>query len=204
MRIFSSVHFLLALGIVSCATPSKAQQARGAESAQVQVAELLSSVQAALAEAQKELSREEVPLLKSVTLDLSTEAKKDAGGKISLYVVSFGAKREKAESQEIEITLTPPPKGSTQKAGFKPAVVTDRLVAAIVTAAHGVRGAGANKDFPLVFSGLKVTLGFEVTTVGSPGVKFEILPVGFELSGDVSRSTAQKITVQYENPAPKQ
>jgi len=53
---------------------------------------------------------------------------------------------------------------------------------------------------PLVASALKVVLSFVVKGDTSGGVKFEIIPVTVDLSGDVANSAVQKITVVFQNP----
>jgi hypothetical protein len=37
---------------------------------------------------------------------------------------------------------------------------------------------------------------------GSAGAKFELLPVGFDLSGSVGQALSQKIVVTFDTPAP--
>jgi len=203
MRLVLRPLVLFAFALVGCPTAAIAEPPPGANATQkqVQVAQLLSSVQLALARVQKDLAFEKMPLLKSVTLNLNAEIDKDASGKINLFVVSFGSKKTKSETQEIEITLTPPPADHPLNVSSISPAITDRLVAAILGAARGVQDAENNKDVPLIFSGLKVVLGFVVKTGASGGAQFEIVPVGFELSGNVSAVSLQKVTVQYQNPS---
>jgi hypothetical protein len=81
--------------------------------------------------------------------------------------------------------------------------VSDELVKAIESAARGVQAARQNSDVPLVASGLKVVLSFVVKGDTSGGARFEIVPVTADLSGELANSALQKITVVYQNPAPK-
>ena len=179
---------------------SSAQQSPDAE--QVLISDLVTEVQIGLAKAQKELANQKIPTLKSVTLDLVAEAKVAAGGKINLYIFSFGKKWERDRSQEIEVTLKPP-SGKQPVQVAKGPSISDQLVSAIVDAGKGIQAARQNQIVPLEASGLKVVLSFVVRGDTSGGVKFEILPVTVDLSGDLAKSAIQKITVVYENPEPK-
>ena len=166
----------------------------------VVIRQLLKEVQIGLGKVQADLHNEGIPPLESVTLDLTAEVKKDVGGKINLFIVSFGQKWEKSRSQEVEVTLKPPK--PSQLVGRGPSV-SDELVKAIESAGRGVQAARGDKTVPLVASGLKVVLSFVVTGDTSGGANFQILPVTVDLSGDLVNSAVQKITVVYQNPEPK-
>jgi Trypsin-co-occurring domain 2 len=176
-----------------------AQQSNGQD---ILIDELIHQIQLGLANAQKDLAEEKMPTLNSVTLDLVTEAKVSAGGKINLYIVSFGTKWERDRSQEVEITLKPPSPTAPRPVGKQPAV-SDQVMNAIVSAGRGVHAASTNKDVPLVATGIKVVINFVVKTDTSGGLKFTIAPVTADLSGDLANSAVQKITVLYQNPEPK-
>ena len=165
----------------------------------VLIDQLLNQVQMGLAKAQKDLSDEAMPTLQSVTLDLKVEAARDAGAKLNLYIISFGRKVEKDGSQEIELTLKPPSSNMALSIGAGPSVA-DELVSAIVAAARGVHNARKNKNVPLVTSSLKVVLSFVVKQETSGGVKFTIAPVTADLSGTLTDTSVQKMTVTFENP----
>ncbi len=180
--------------------PMLAQQSPDGE--QILISEIVTEIQVGLARVQKQLDHEKIPKLKSVTLDLVAEAKIEAGGKINLYIFSFGKKWERDRSQEIEVTLKPP-RPDQPLAVAKGPSISDQLVNAIVSAARGIQAARKNPDVPLEASGLKVVLSFVVKGDTSAGAKFQILPVTFDLSGDLAKSAIQKITVLYENPEPK-
>ena len=177
------------------AYPQQTQDTQG-----VLIDQLLKEVQVGLAKIQNDLHGEGIPPLESVTLDLTAEVKKDVGGKINLFIVSFGHKWEKSRSQEIEVTLKPPKPSPLVAKGPS---VADELAKAIESAAQGVQAARSNKDVPLVASGLKVVLSFVVTGDTSGGAKFQIAPVTVDLSGDLANSAIQKITVVYQTPEPK-
>jgi hypothetical protein len=84
----------------------------------------------------------------------------------------------------------------------KESAVADQLAGVIVAAARGVRDSRANQTVPLVFSGLKVTLEFVVKVEAGAEAKFDILPIGFDLSAKVDRKSTHQIVVAYENPDP--
>jgi len=202
-----------ALGRIFCATllllfwnPGMAERqvlAKAAEGDEgILISKLITQVQIGIAKAQKQLADKKIPKLKSVTLDLSTEAKIGAGGKINLYIFSFGKKWERDRSHEIEVTLKPPSAAQGLKAAAGPSI-SDQLSDAIVSAASGIQAARLNQDVPLEASGLKVVLNFVVKGDTSGGVNFQILPVTVDLSGDLANSAVQKITVLYENPEAK-
>lgn len=202
MRRSSCLAGLLGAIAMACAGSPLPVSAQPGEKA-VRLDQLLASVQAGLAKAQKALAFEKMPLLKSVALTVSAVAKNEGGGKISLWVLSVGAKRDATRSQEVEITLTPPGPTEPAKVSAEESAVTEQLAAAIIGAARSAKDSRKDKDVPLVFSGLKVTLGFVVNTEGSGGAKFEILPVGFDLSGSAAQSAGHKIVVTYEDAEKK-
>lgn len=187
---------VVALLLCRQAYPQQTQDTQG-----IVIDQLLKEIQIGLRKVQNDLRGEGIPPLQSVTLDLTAEVKKEVGGKINLFIVSFGHKWEKSRSQEIEVTLKPPKPSPLVAKG--PPSVADELVKAIESAAQGVQAARENKDVPLVASALKVVLSFVVTGDTSVGAKFQIAPVTVDLSGDLANSAIQKITVLYQNPEPK-
>jgi hypothetical protein len=189
--------------LLGCATcPSAASAQAPTQQQGVEIKELLAQVQDGLLKAQKALDADNIPLLKSVTLDLVAEADVTGGGTVNLLIVSFGKKWEKDLSQEIEITLTPPSATTPLKVALGPSV-SDQLVAAIVSAARGVQQARANKGLPLVATSLKVVISFVVKADTSGGAKFQIVPVTFDLSGNLANKATQKITILFQDPEPK-
>jgi len=198
-----AIAFLTPLFLIySSIGPAAAQPAAQPGGQEVLIDQLLSEVQLALAKVQQELKSDNMPPLESVTLDLTAEAKKDAGGKINLFIVSFGKKWEKDLSQEIEVTLKPPSPNLPLKVGKAPSV-SDELQAAILSAARGVQKARGDKQVPLVTSALKVVLTFVVKGDTNGGLRFTIAPVTIDLSGELADSATQKITVNFANPDKK-
>jgi hypothetical protein len=196
-RHFARLFFrtLLALGLSACSTAAFTQQPEGAQS--VSIEQLLGEVQNGLTQAQTKLVEDKLPPLKSVTLNLTAEAKDVGGGKVNLFIVSFGRQWEKSVSQEIEIKLVPPK--ADKRAGItKGITVADQLATAIVSAGKSVRNARDHGGVPLVTSSLKVVLSFVVKQDTSGGAQLKLVPVTFDLSGEMAKEATQKITVEYE------
>lgn len=185
--------------VCACASVPDLAVAQQAKDPGVQIERLIGEVQVGIAEAQKDLADNRIPLLKSVTLNLVAEAQREGGGSIGLFIVTFGKKWERELSQEIEVTLEPPSSARSMKLG-KQMPVADQLAAAIVAAGRGVQQARMNKEIPLVASALKVVLSFVVKADTSGGGKIEILPVTVDLAGKLASSATQKITVLFEDP----
>ena len=162
----------------------------------VLIQELLSEIQTALARVQTDLAGAGIPPLQSVTLALVAEARRNVGGRINLFIVSFGHKWEKDRTQSIELTLKPPKPTAPVKLAETPSIA-DQLASALVSAAKGVQAARENQSAPLVTSALKVTLNFVVKADTAASGKFTIAPITADLSGDLSSSAIHKITVTY-------
>jgi hypothetical protein len=195
------IWILLLIGLMG-ASPARIYAQSSEDVPGIAIDQLLQQIQIGLAKVQKDLTQDDIPPLQSVTLNLVAEAKKEAGGKINLYIVSFGKKWERDKTQEIEITLKPPSPNKPAPVAQGP-TVADELINAIENAARGVHAARQNKQVPLTPTGLKVVLGFTVKTDTSGGVKFTISPVTADLSGDLAKSAIQKVTVVYQVSEPK-
>lgn len=187
----------LALSIFLSSVPLYAQAQTGTPG--VLIDQLVQQIQIGLAKVQKDLTAQGLPPLDSVTLDLQTEAKRQVGAKINLYVISFGKKWERDRSQEVEITLQPPSPSLPLHAAAAPSIA-DELVGAIESAAMGTEKAKANQEVPLRVTGLKAILNFVVQADTSGGLNFKISPITVDFSGDLANSAIQKITVLYQTP----
>jgi protein subunit release factor A len=80
----------------------------GPDTRGVVIDQLLKEVQIGLARVQTELQKEAIPPQESVTLNLTAEVRKTTGGKVNLFILSFGRKVERSQTQEIEVKLKPP------------------------------------------------------------------------------------------------
>lgn len=187
---------VLTAAALSCVPAIPLHAQADSETLGVPVEDLLTQIQTALAQVQKDLAFEKIPPLKSVTLDLQAAATVQAGPKINLYIFSFGKKWEKDRSQQIQITLTPPSPQTPLRSAKGPSL-SQELVALIESAARGVQRARDNKDVPLEASGLTAVFTFVIKGDTSGEAKFQIVPVTVDLSGDLTKTATHKITVVF-------
>ncbi len=164
----------------------------------ITVQEVLNEIQRGLSGAQQELVAGKIPPLDSVVLNLLTEYNAKGGPKFRILIFSFGKTWEKQRSNQLVLTLKPPKPEVEQPLGGTAGIST-QLVAAIVAAAQGVKEAESGKP-PLLLDSLKAEFSFVVKEVTSGGVKFEIVPVSAELSGDLSKKAVHTVTVTFAKP----
>jgi hypothetical protein len=164
----------------------------------VAIQAVIGQIRDALVRVQKDLKGKQLPPLASVDLTLKAVVEKDAGGTFKLWILSFGVKREKDQTQSVSIHLTPPSPDNPTKVGA--ASLTEALESAIVSAAEGAQQSGTS-EYPLLFSGLTVELEFTVKTTGNGKVSIPIItPITAELSGQVAKNATQTIKVVFEDP----
>jgi len=194
----------LLIGIFAMAVMASAQTASTQANATppdkdvVAIQTVIGEIRDALIRVQKELKGKQFPPLASIDLTLKAVAEKDAGGTIKLWILSFGVKREKDQTQSVTIHLTPPSPENPTKVGA--ASLTEALESAIVSAAEGAQQSGTS-EYPLQFSGLTVELEFTVKTTGNGKVSIPIItPITAELSGQVAKNATQTIKIVFEDP----
>jgi hypothetical protein len=130
--------------------------------------------------------------LEKATLTLQTIASTEAGGKVSLFVVSFGAKISTESTQVLKVELSPP-----TSADHLPASATsDALAQAIVSAYRAVNGA-ENGIPPLRMRKMSADIKFVVAAGANAGGGFRLLPVTIDLSGEVIASNVQEISLTF-------
>ena len=186
---------LLCLIVLSPAAFAKDDAAGTASGTDVQIAELLNQIQRALITVQDSAASENLPKLNSVIVELQTQFKKEGGGGLSLFVVTLGAKASKEEVQMLKLTLKPPEVGA--KMPVSAADVYQSLAEAILAAAKGA-AAAKTREPRLELSELVATIKFVVLASGGGGIRFTIAPVSIDLSGNVSDSTTQTISVTFK------
>lgn len=156
------------------------------------VDELLTKIQETLIRVRDATEEEELPPLKDVTLRLKSALVKQANGKVSLFIVEFGANVAEEAVQEIKLELAPPrPSDEAEVAD-----VADSLAEAIVSAAKAVQQA-ASRQPPLHLRKLTATVRFVVSTDAGAGVKFLILPVTLDLGGTVKSVEIQEAVLVF-------
>lgn len=125
----------------------------------VVVDELLTDVQKSLLRVRDAVEEQELPPLQKVTLRLNSSLVKQVNGKISLFIVEFGANVAEEAVQEIKLELGPPrPSDETEVSDE-----ADALADAIVSVAKAVQQA-ASRQPPLHLRKLTATIRFVVTS----------------------------------------
>jgi hypothetical protein len=160
----------------------------------VAIEDVISQVQKALENVQSSLSAKNFPPLKEVKLTLQTVATRKGGGALKLWVVSLGAAVEKTRTQQIVLTLVPPPAGHPRLT--TELSLTADLEAAILSAADGVQKA-REASVPLVTSALDVEINFTVKGSLTGGANLPSAPLVLGLSGEASGSSVQTIKVSF-------
>jgi hypothetical protein len=195
MRLPCTVPVILAL-LCGC-------KSTGPPSAQVAPLDsVLTEVQGGLQKAQDLLDHSKLPKLKSVQLTLHTQVEKDATGKITIYVISFGGGPSVSSSQDLVLTLTPPePKPIRAVAGALP-TVADSIVELITKAAEVVDRAETGTP-SLQAKSLTLELAFTVTRSVKGGLQFNLGMVSADVGGSIKDASQQRITITFERPPAK-
>jgi hypothetical protein len=190
------------LGVDTQAQQSSVQPSSGSvvstDKGVVAIQGVIGQIRDALTRTQKELRGKQLPPLASVDVTLKTVVEKDAGGTFKLWIISFGVKREKDQTQTLTIHLTPPSPDNPTKVGA--ADLTSALESAIVSAAEGAQQSGT-PEYPLLFSGLTVEMEFTVKTTGNAKVSIPIItPITADISGQVAKNATQTIKIVFQDP----
>ena len=194
MRVAWRVVFVISTLILASAWAMAQAGSQG-----VAIDSVLNEIQRGLTQAQVTIADSKLPPLESVTLTLQTQRYDKKGGpKFTLFIISFGQTWEKQSSNELTLVLKPPQKTATEEVGT-PVGLSNQLVDAIVSAARGVQAA-KDRTPPLLLDSMKAEFGFVVNTNTSGGIKFEIVPVSAEMSGELSKKAVHKISVSFANP----
>ena len=122
------------------------------------------------------------------------------GGSVKLWVITLGGSLEQDSTQQIDIVLKPPQPGGSRKVSSG-SVVKD-LETAIMSVAEGVRKAGEEPN-PLTLASFDVQITFAIKATANGAGIIEILPLGPSLSGSVSKTATQTLTVSFAAPLPK-
>lgn len=169
------------------------KKAKSPES-QLLLENILQEVQRALIKVQNEAETGSLPPLDNVSLNLSAELASDLDGKISLYIVSFGAGISKTSTQSIRIELTPPKPRTKSPVSSS---FGESLSEAILGAAKAVK-ATQEEEPVLELRELEALLKFVIKKDGQGGVKFAIAPITLDLGGKIQTSETQEIKVTFK------
>jgi hypothetical protein len=136
------------------------------------------------------------PVLSGVKLELNTVVTKTTGGKIKFLIFSFGKTKSTESSSTVTVELTAPkPQGATSS--VDPTKLTKALAQAIVEAKQSFVAA-AKIDPRLTQSKVTLAFKFQVKTQTSGSVTItDIIPVGLEGSGDLSKAQVHTITLTF-------
>ena len=163
-----------------------------------EIASVLREIQEGLAQTQTRLKELGMPALASVTLTLKTEVSSDKEGKIKVLIFTFGKTWKKETSQEIVLSMIPPP-ASPGGMAFVGPVLSERLAKAILGAAEGVQSAREGTP-PLEVGSLSIDMGFIVEESKGGGGSLEISPVTVDLKGDLSHKAIHQMKVEFKRP----
>lgn len=158
----------------------------------VVVDELLTNVQKSLLRVRDIVADEELPPLQNVTLRLKSSLVKEANGKISLFIVEFGANVAEEAVQEIKLELGPPRDSDEGEVAGE----DDALAEAIISSAKAVQKASSRQP-PLHLRKLTATVRFVVSSDAGGGVKFLIMPVTLDLGGKVKSIATQEVVLVF-------
>ena len=162
-----------------------------------EIDQILAQVQTGLMMAQKEVHGKSLPKLETVTLILETEFKYGTGGKLNLFVISFGQRVENTKAQKLTLKLEPPkPPFKEPIAAEDEGKLSKELANAIVVAAQGVSNA-QNREPPLKLAKLDAELHFIIKQEAEGSGKFELLPVSVEFKGDIKETALQTIKISF-------
>ena len=132
--------------------------------------------------------------LKEATLKLQTVYKAEAGGKATLFVISIGSSVSTDATQSLTLVLAPPADGDSQQASSN----SDQLAAAIL-AGYQASLAARNATPPLALKTLNSSIKFAVRAETGASGGIELLPITMELSGEISQSNIQEISLTFCN-----
>jgi hypothetical protein len=135
------------------------------------------------------------PALKAIVVKLQTTVSRSAGGQVRYLVIAVGGSASSDTASTLELDMKPPaiPKIRTL---LPEETLKDALAQAIHLAKIGVAQA-AKGDPPLTMKSVSIELKFTIAVAGSAGAKVQLLPVGLDASGSISRSRAHTVKLEF-------
>lgn len=158
----------------------------------IPVDELLTEVQKTLIRVRDGTEEYDLPPLNKVTLQLKSSLVEVAKGKVSLFIIEFGANVSEEAVQSIMIELTPPSSGDAANVSN----ISDALADSIISTAVAVKNAEKGEP-PLELSKLIATVRFVVSSDGEGGVKLKLLPITVDIGGKVKSVATQEIILEF-------
>lgn len=162
-------------------------------------------VQVALMNAQTELEKQKLPLLKTVDLDFKTIVQKTVGGGINFWIFSIGATHEKDVTNDVSFQWSKPQKlpSTGIETFWQRKNVVDlgkQLTDTVVAASRAIHGQSNIGGLPP--TGLTVTVAYAVQNTVSGGVSVPIptlVAVTPSLNGKYQNNNTQTIKLTFEN-----
>ena len=141
-----------------------------------------------------------LPPLSRVTLNLKSVLEKESGGKFNLWIVRFGKKVAEEVVQTVSLELAPPRRRGPRSLGRNDRFIniSEALANAIIATGDAVAQAQLAQN--LVLHKLTATVRFGVSTDSEGGLSFQILPLTFDIGGNVDRQAIQEIIVEFRRP----
>jgi hypothetical protein len=189
---------LLTLGLlasaIGCATAPSSSSAGAKLEDGAELAAVIDAVREVIVEAE---TRDVVgfPALKAITVKLQTTVSRSAGGQVRYLVIAVGGSASSDTASTLELDMKPPaiPKVRTL---LPEETLKDALAQAIHLAKIGVAQAGKG-DPPLAMKSVSIELKFTIAVAGSAGTKVQLLPVGLDVSGSLSRSRVHVVKLEF-------
>jgi len=157
---------------------------------------VVGAIREALAQSQS-VKVENFPSLSGAKLELNTVVTKQAGGKIKFLIFSFGKTKSTESASTVTVELSAPKASGTPSSTIDTSKITRALALAIIEAKQSFVAA-AKIDPRLTQSRVTLAFKFHVKTSTNAGVTLtDILPVGLEGSGDITKAQIHTITLIF-------
>lgn len=161
---------------------------------------VIQQVQSAVDEYQNNLGQGSyaLPPLSSVEFDFKTTTGKTVSGSVSLFIIKFGASRERDTINDVTYTYAPkqPSAGNAElQSNERPPTLKDELAKTIQTAAQTVSGALTAAGLPFKHLTVNIQYGvkWDVNGAASPSISF----VTIDLGGDINRNQVQSVKLVF-------
>ena len=159
------------------------------------LSKLVREVKVALQKVERSAAADNLPALETATLEINSILTVGADGKISFWVVEFGADVSATNTSIVKLTLKPPPPDAPTDVA--PARLADALAKAIIAGAKAIDEAGRGNP-PLDPVSLEATVKFALQVEGSGEIKLVFPPVQGSAGASLSSGVIQSITVRYK------
>jgi len=159
---------------------------------------MIDEVKTALLEVSKvSAAQKHLPRLDNIILELNVTQSKKIGGKVNLFIVTFGADKNKGLTNTIKITLQPPSYSEGDALPVSSLGMSEALADSILAAAYAIEA--ASRGLPKLEAKEVVSkIMFVITVNGEGGIGIEFPPFDLEFGGGASTKAVQSITVTYK------